>query len=146
MLSSSSISFKLIENFRHLKFCRTFCKNVNRGGIDSSANSRGHRYPWHGGIACVCNYLMTQWIDPVLSVARGAQTAYWWWLGQKQKHWLQPGGGWCWHFHPISTAYHHQRKRNFETCLHAEKRRGRKTQRRKTRVSHLFFSDQQASS
>lgn len=77
---------------------------------------------------------------------RATQTAYWWWLVQKQNHWLQPHGGWCWHFHPISTAYRHQRKRNFETCLHVEKKGGRKTKRRNQRVSSVTFSDQQATS
>lgn len=74
-----------------------------------------HRY-----LAGVSNHLMTQWIDPVLSTERNTNGILMV-IGTGANDWLQPHGGWCWHFHPISTAYRHQRKRNFETCLHGEK-------------------------
>lgn len=87
---------------------------------------------------------MTQWIDPVPSVERNTNGILMV-TGTEANHWLQPHGGWCWHFHPISTAYRRQRKRNFETCLRAE-REEEKTKRRNQRVSSVTFSDQQASS
>ncbi len=76
-------------------------------------------------IATVCNHLMAQWIDPVPSM-EGNTNGILMVIGTEANHWLQPHGGWCWHFHPISTAYRHQRKRNFETCLQGEKNREEK--------------------
>ena len=51
---------------------------------DWRAGWRGIDICDRGGTAGVCNHLMTRCIDPVPSVGRGAQTAYWWWLVQKQ--------------------------------------------------------------
>lgn len=79
-------------------------------------------------------------------VWRGTQTAYWWWLVQKQNHWLQPHGGWCWHFHPISTAYRHQRKRNFETCLHGEKEEEKPRGETRESVQSPFLINRRAAS
>lgn len=73
------------------------------------------------------------------SARRGTQTAYWWWLVTEAQHWLQPCVGWCWHFHPISTAYRHQRKQNFEICLHGEKEGEKPRGERKESVQSPFL-------
>lgn len=70
---------------------------------------------------------------------RGTQTAYWWWLVTEAQHWLQPCVGWWWHFHPISTAYRHQRKQNFEICLHGEKEGEKPRGERKESVQSPFL-------
>lgn len=88
--------------------------------VDLRGSWRGIDICDTGGIAGVCNHLMTQWIDPVPSGDRNTSGILMV-IGTEANHWLRPHGGWCWHFHPISTAYRHQRKRNFETCLHGEK-------------------------
>lgn len=115
-----------------------------KAGVDLRGSWRGIDVCDNGGIACVCNHLMTQWIDPVPSVERNTNGILMV-IGTEAHHWLQPRGGWCWHFHPISTAYRHQRKRNFEICLHGEKE-GEKPEGKERRVSSVTFSDQQASS
>lgn len=112
-----------------------------------------HRYLWHGRVIFFFAVIIW-WLDgSTQSWKHKRHTDGDWYGGKKKekekekktkKHWLQPHGGWCWHFHPISTAYRHQRKRNFETCLH-RRRRGRrrkiknkKQKKRKKRVSSVF--------
>lgn len=107
-------------------------------GVDLRRSWRGIDNCDTGGIAGVCNHLMTQWIDPVPSVERNTDGILMV-IGTGADRWLQPRGGWCWHFHPISIAYRHQRKRNFETCLQREKEGGRKN-REERQFSHLFWS------
>jgi len=104
-------------------------KHFKKKSLDN--DSAGHvvdlRERWRGidicdtgKLASVCNHLMTQWIDPVLSVERNT-IGILMVIGTEANQWLQPHWSWCWHFHPISTSYRHQRKRNFVTCLHVER-------------------------
>lgn len=61
-------------------------------------------------------------------------------IGTEANHWLQPHWSWCWHFHSISTAYRHQRKRNFVTCLHVEKGGEKPRGETESQFSHLLWS------
>lgn len=114
-------------------------------GVDLRGSWRGIDICDTGEIAGACNHLMTQWIDPVPSVERNTNGILMV-IGTEANHWLQPHGGWCWHFHPISTAYRHQRKRNFETCLQGEKQEEKPRGETRESVQSPFLINRRAAS
>lgn len=118
---------------------------LDEEGVDLRGSWRGIDICDTGGIAGVCNHLITQWIDPVPSMKRNTNSILMV-IGTEANHWLQPhSGGWCWHFHPISTAYRHQRKQNFEICLHGEREGEKPRGETRESVQSPFLINRQAS-